>query len=194
MQQLEAFAVPMGVRFTLQGNGFGSVARIEAHSELHPCALEEALEKGLLRGEWDRGRRRYRRHFANPLRAFNAAMHIQRLDEKWKPSLLSAPIETTIDVDRLCEEPFKLTEHRGKKMMREAMPFCAIPDCLEDDPDILEVHHIHGRGGSNPHRLTNLITLCRNHHRLADKGRLAYNLERLWVQVVDANHFPTEYR
>lgn len=190
VEQLRAFCVVDGVRFTLQGNGFGSAARIEAHSEIDPNALDEALEMGLLRMEYDRGRPRFRRHFSNQLRAFNAMLHIQRLDQKWRPSFFAETIETCIEVDRLLADQPVLGWSRARKLMLEAMPECAF--CGLTEP--LEVHHIHGRKGHNPHRLTNLITLCCNHHKEAEKHRLPMDLERRWVQVVTAERVPVEYR
>ncbi len=192
MEQLEAFPVATGVGFTLQGNGFGSSARIEAHSHLDPRALEEVLSAGLLRAEWDGDRLRYRRHYANPLRAYNAALHIRRIDQRWRPSLFATAPETCIEVDRLFTDLPTLSWARARKLMVDAMPFCAV--CQNDHRELLEVHHIHGRSGVNPHRLTNLITLCRNCHRRADRGTLGISLEHRWVEVVDANNFPSEYR
>lgn len=194
MEQAEAFPLSLTAPpFTLQGNGHGSSARIEAHTDLHPAALDYALREGLLRGEWDGPRLRYRRHFSNPLRAYQAALHIHRVDHEIRPSFFPPP-ETTIGIERLFADLPVLGWTRARKIMLKAMPFCAIADCSIAWQPLLEVHHIHGRGGSNPHRLTNLITLCCNHHAEATRGYLPFNLERLWVAVVDETTFPLEYR
>ena len=179
------------LRFSLQGNGFGSSARIEAHRSLHPEARRAALDKGLLRAEWDGPRLRYRRHFSNPLRALQAALHIYRANEFWQPSLWSAP-GTAIEVERLFSDMPRVGESKAKRMMLEALPTCAVRGC---DGRPVEVHHIHGRTGTNPHRPTNLLTLCRNHHGQVHEGEMTTgDLERLWLQVVTGDQFPTEYR
>ena len=57
----------------------------------------------------------------------------------------------------------KLTpEIREKVILRDAN-LCRY--CMEGWD--LEIHHRQGRGGSNPNRLSNLLTLCRADHRHA---------------------------
>lgn len=41
------------------------------------------------------------------------------------------------------------------------------------DQEVCDLHHIHGRGGEDPHRHSNLIYLCPNCHRLAHAKKLS---------------------
>ena len=57
---------------------------------------------------------------------------------------------------------------------------CERPDCRERN--VHEIHHIKPREEGGNNSLWNLIVLCPNHHRLAQKSIPSRSQQRLWAQ------------
>lgn len=109
-------------------------------------------------------------------RSLHAAQAKRRLRIKKQPERVAAVPLRTVRARQLTKRWGNWHEMRQVILQRDDAK-CRL--CEESDPDVLEVHHIVpvAEGGSFDH--DNLITLCANHHRLAQKGRISR--ERLYA-------------